>query len=257
MIYEINNCLLEVVNEIPAYNELIFGRFSQFLTKNQEKANNFLKFFSDGLEICVKGQYFHIKGQVVKTDLYVIINNILSLLINDENNIYMHSVVVSGSQGGVLIVGDFGQGKTTLAREFQKNGYKINSTDQTWLYYEQNHIKLKRGSKFYMNNSDIFYIDDLDVMKNVEIRKIIKIAGICDNGKTDIILQDNYYHKLKQLAVYCNWSSITPLFSCDDSLFRVDKYTKLFLNNMKCIPMYIVRGNRKEIVKILMEIENI
>ena len=121
MIYKIKNELLEVINECKEYDEYIFKRFGQFEIITEEFTNNFLKFKTDSVEINLKGTYKILKNRIIKTDIYPIINNIIAYLINDENNILMHSIVVSKQGKGVLIVGEFGQGKSTLAKEFEKS----------------------------------------------------------------------------------------------------------------------------------------
>ena len=121
MIYEIKGKYLEVLNEVKEYGEIIFGRFSQFEIVENKVTNNSLVFKEASVEINLDGNRKVLKNKIVKTDIYPIINNVIAYLVNDGNNIYMHSIVVSKNNIGILIVGNFGQGKTTLAEEFKKN----------------------------------------------------------------------------------------------------------------------------------------
>ena len=191
MIYKIKNELLEVINECKEYDEYIFKRFGQFEIITEEFTNNFLKFKTDSVEINLKGTYKILKNRIIKTDIYPIINNIIAYLINDENNILMHSIVVSKQGKGVLIVGEFGQGKSTLAKEFENNGYEINSTDQTWLEFKNGTIYQKLGSSFDIENGKIKILEQDKNLKNIKIEKIVRIIGLCDNGNTRININNN------------------------------------------------------------------
>ena len=116
MIYKIKNLFLLVENQISEFDDIIYGRFSQFEQENEIKTDNYLKFNINDVQIKINGQEKILNSKIIKTDIYTIINNVISYIINDENNIYMHSVVVSNSKQGILIIGNFGQGKTTLAK---------------------------------------------------------------------------------------------------------------------------------------------
>lgn len=251
MIYKIKNCFLEVKNEINEFDDIVYGRFSQFEKVENINTYNYLKFNLNDVQINVNGNKKILKSRVVKTDIYTIINNVISLIINDENNIYMHSVVVSNSNHGILILGNFGQGKTTLANEFLKCGYKINSTDQTWLVRKSAQIYQVLGSRFYCENKEIKFLDKSNSKERVKIDKIIRIVGLCDNGDISIKEQDNLYHKIKQVSDYCNWTNITPIFTDDITLYDVGKYTKNFLLQMQDVQFFNIRGNKEEIVKKL------
>lgn len=251
MVYKIKDYFLEVINKIQEFEEIIYGRFSQFEKVKDKKAENYLKFTNEGVEIKINKQEKFIKGKIIKTDIYVVINNVISLIINDENNIYIHSVVISNSKHGILIVGNFGQGKTTLANEFLKYGYKINSTDQTWLKIENYELRLVLGSRFYFEDKKIKFIEEMDSKEKVKINKIIRIVGLCDNGIPLIEEQTKGIYKIKQISDYCNWTNITPIFTDDIDLYDVRKYTKNFLSKIFEITFYNVRGDKQEISKRL------
>ena len=161
MIYKIKNLFLLVENQISEFDDIIYGRFSQFEQENEIKTDNYLKFNTNDVQIKINGQEKVLNSKIIKTDIYTIINNVISYIINDENNIYMHSVVVSNSKQGILIIGNFGQGKTTLANEFLKYGYKINSSDQTWLEIKDLQLNQVLGSRFYHENDNIKFLDKL------------------------------------------------------------------------------------------------
>ena len=251
MIYKIKNLFLSVENQISEFDDIIYGRFSQFEQENEIKTDNYLKFNTNNVQIKIKGKKKILNAKVIKTDIYTIINNVISYIVNDENNIYMHSVVVSNSKQGILIIGNFSQGKTTLANEFLKYGYKINSSDQTWLEINELQLNQVLGSRFYRENDKIKFLNKEDTKENVRIDKIIRIVGLCDKGITSINEQNNFYYKIKQISDYCNWTNITPIFTDDVYLYDIRKFTKTFLSQISKIKLYNVRGNKDEITRKL------
>ena len=256
MIYKIKNELLEVINECKEYDEYIFKRFGQFETITEKFTNNFLKFKTDSVEINLMGTYKILKNRIIKTDIYPIINNVIAYIINDENNILMHSIVVSKQGKGVLIVGEFGQGKSTLAKEFENNGYEINSTDQTWLEFKNGTIYQKLGSSFDIENGKIKILEQDKNLKNIKIEKIVRIIGLCDNGNTTININNNQYYIIKNLSSFCYWNYMMPIFTDDVELYNTNIFTKKFLKKItgtKIINID-VRGDKVEILKELGEI---
>ena len=247
MIYKIKNLFLLVENQISEFDDIIYGRFSQFEQENEIKTDNYLKFNINDIQIKINGQKKILNSKIIKTDIYTIINNVISYIINDENNIYMHSVVVSNSKQGILIIGNFGQGKTTLANEFLKYG----SSDQTWLEIKDLQLNQVLGSRFYRENDNIKFLDNTDIKQKVRIDKIIRIVGLCDNGNTSINEQNNFYYKIKQISDYCNWTNIAPIFTDNVYLYDIQKFTKTFLSQISNIKLYNVRGNKYEIIQKL------
>lgn len=254
MIFEINNKCVEVISEIEEYDDLIYGRFSQF-QKVSQKTDNYLVFKKDKVEICIDNTYKILNNKVIKTDLYVIINNLLSYLIDDSMNVLMHSVVVSKNNKGILITGDFGQGKTTLAKEFEKQGYEFNSTDQTWIEINNKKLYLKLGSKFDIENNQIRMLETNEINKRIKIDIILKIQGLCDNGKVVCNEINNEYYKVKNLANFCNWSWSMPIFTDNVELFNLNKASKEFLINMAKADVHIIeiRGDKIKIIDSIKE----
>lgn len=251
MIYKINKEYLEVSNEIEEYNELIYGRFSQFETNNDIKTNNFLKFGIDFIEINLNGDHKYFLNKVIKTDIYPIVNNVIAYLINNESNMYIHSVTISKNNSGFMILGSFGQGKSTLSKEFQKHGYEVNSTDQTWITIKRDKIFQIVGSSFDIVNKEIKYNENCK--KQIEINKIIRILGLNDSGNTSILNNNNRFYNIKNIAPFCNWNYIMPIFTDNVELYNTNKYVKKFLEKLTetNIQIFDVRGDKKEIYQKL------
>lgn len=251
MIYRINNKYLEIINEIEEFDELVFNRLLQFDIVENQITKNYIKFKKNKVEIKIDEQEVILNNKAEKTDIYPIIMNVISKIIDDENNILMHSVVVSKKDEGYLIIGEFGKGKTTLAKEFERVGYEINSSDQTWLKILDENLYQEKGSVYGRYEGKPEKIDKNKTIKQVKIKKIIRIMGICDNGDVSIKKIDNYYYKVKNLFYSCNWHSIVPIFTDKVNLFGLKTVTEQFLIKLaKTNIEYIdIRGDKKKIVK--------
>ena len=58
-----------------------------------------------------------------------------------------------------------------MANEFLKYGYKINSSDQTWLEIKDLQLNQVLGSRFYRENDNIKFLDNTDIKQKVRIDK--------------------------------------------------------------------------------------
>lgn len=256
MIYKIKDEYLEVINYCNEYDEYIFKRFSQFEIVTNKEINNYLRFNETSVEININGDYKILKNRIVKTDIYPIINNAIAYIINDKSNMFVHSLVVSKENNGILIIGEFGQGKSTLAKEFVNNGYEINSTDQTWLKFKENDLYQELGSSFDIENGKIKTLETKQYKKEIKINKIIRIVGLCNEGKTQIDINNNKYYIVKNIAPFCYWSYMMPLFTDDVELYNTNTFVKSFLSKIdeSKILNFEVRGDKREIIKKLEEI---
>lgn len=256
MIYKIKDEYLEVINYCNEYEEYIFKRFSQFEIVTNKEINNYLRFNETSVEININGDYKILKNRIVKTDIYPIINNVIAYIINDKSNMFVHSLVVSKGNNGILIIGEFGQGKSTLAKEFVNNGYEINSTDQTWLKFKENDLYQELGSSFDIENGKIKTLETKQYKKEIKINKIIRIVGLCNEGKTQIDINNNKYYIVKNIAPFCYWSYMMPLFTDDVELYNTNTFVKSFLSKIdeSKILNFEVRGDKREIIKKLEEI---
>ena len=246
MIYKIKDEYLEVINYCNEYDEYIFKRFSQFEIVTNKEINNYLRFNETSVEININGDYKILKNRIVKTDIYPIINNVIAYIINDKSNMFVHSLVVSKGNNGILIIGEFGQGKSTFAKEFVNNGYEINSTDQTWIKNDN----LIQGSIYNRIGENITFIDIKDSKEKVKIKKIIIIKGIVQNGDLNIIKlnNDNYY--VKNIFKYANWHYDMPLLTEYTKLKDTGKKMIGFLKKNK-IETYLVYGNADNIMEVI------
>ena len=80
MIYKIKDLLLLVENQITEFNDIIYGRFSQFEQKEGQETDNYLKFNINDVQIKINGKERKLKAKVIKTDIYAIINNVIAYI---------------------------------------------------------------------------------------------------------------------------------------------------------------------------------
>jgi len=251
-IYDIERNTLYIYCEVPEYINIIKKRMTMFVESSTKKSNNYIKIYSDKTIYKINNYECTIQGKIIQTDLYPLFFNVISRIVNDEYNMLLHSAVLCYNNIGILLVGDFGGGKTTLCAEAIKHDMKILSTDQTILSFENDILEFKHGSKYMkVCNNDDFIINNID--NNIKIKLIVNLIGLCDNGTLLFKLIDNKYHTTKILFKHLTWHSDIPLFT-DDSILFIDRIKiKKWLNKIN-IPLYNIRGDIKEIIRRIKEI---
>lgn len=239
MTINVNNIIINVESEF----QIVFDRLKQFEINNK-KSNNKIIINKNLIDIKVLKYNLLIKNIINETDIYPIINNLVGYLINDKNNLYIHSVLVSKDSYGILILGDFKSGKTTLANEYIKNGYEINSADQTWI----RNNKLVLGSMYNKSNNGITFLNKKNINKKVIIKKILLLRGNAKTLNINKIDNDNYY--IKNIFKYSNWHYDMPILTKYIKLKDTGRKILEYLKNNK-IDTYIVCGKEEEIVEAI------
>lgn len=150
------------------------------------------------------------------------------------------------------MVGDFNSGKTTLCLNALKNKMKVVSADQTNLHYKKNRLFVRKGSvymKINQNSEQMLSKDNYEI----EIKFILNIVGLCDNGALTFDLVENKNHIIKSLFKFCTWHSDIPLFT-KPVMLNIDRFKIYKLLNKIDLPFYNVRGDSKSVVKKIKEI---
>ena len=160
----------------------------------------------------------------------------------------LSAAVLCYNNVGILVVGDFNSGKTTLCLKALDNNIKVLSADQSFLYYLDNKLMLKKGSKYMkISDNDGMYIKGQDY--NVIIKVIINLVGLCDNGIVKFHLENNKEHLIKSLFKFCTWHSDIPLVTNNDTILEINRKTIYdWLSNLN-IPLYNVRGDSLKIIE--------
>ncbi|MEG2610582.1 MAG: hypothetical protein RSA91_08000, partial [Bacilli bacterium] len=238
--------------EIEEYSEIISKWLKMFDLASDKNFKNYIKIYKEKTIYCINESENEINGKIIHTDLYPLFYNIIANIINNENNMLLHSAVLWYNNKGILVLGDFGSGKTSLCIEAKKCNMKTLSTDQTYLIFKDRSLKMKNGSRYMKIRNDDSVIIKMEKIQP-EIKIIINLIGLCDNAASRFDLIDDANHKIKILFKYFTWHSDIPLFS-DNSILSIDRLEiKRWLTSINT-PMYNVRGNNLEIIKNIKEL---
>lgn len=253
MIYKINNYSIEVECAIDEYKSIVFDKFDMFeksIKRDNKKHYNKLIINNNYTKIVINNKKKIINGKIEKTDLYPIIYNTVARLINDEKNVLIHSTVISKGDKGFLLLGNFGQGKSTLALYARKNDFEINSADQTWISIKKNKLIMEKGSKFLFYNDEKIMLDEKNITKKINIKSIVLLYGLCDNGTYSETVIDVKSHYIKNLYQYISWHTNIPLFTDKTFLDNSNQNSINMLMDMsKYIDLKIIRGSKENILK--------
>lgn len=241
MIVNINGKIIKVESSFKK----VYDRLKQFETSYVE-TDNYLIINEKKILIDIDDIKIEISSPVNTTDIYPIVNNVIAYSINNENNLYIHSVVISKNGEGIMILGDFNSGKSSLANVSMEYGYVINSADQTWIYNDE----LVLGSALNVVDGKSSYLSDYLTNARVKINKIIIINGICTNGECSVTKLENDNHYIKNIFKYSNWHYNMPLLTEYTKLIDTGENILKFLKNTK-IPTFIVRGDEHKIMEVI------
>lgn len=253
MIYKINKEYIKIDCKLPEYKKNITDKLSMFelVNDNENKeVKNQIIFQKKITQTIRNNNIFNIKGYLQKTDIYPLIYNYLSHFINDETNLLIHSTLISKNNNGILILGNFGQGKTMLANYLELNDYEINSSDQTWIRITNKGLQSIKGSRQLIYNSNYSLMPKENCSKNIIIKEIILLYGLCENGKYFEKNIDIESHYIKNIYQFASWHSSIPLLTNNELLFDSNSKTLLFLKQLweKNIPLKIVKGSSENIL---------
>lgn len=250
--YIINKKKLYVYCEVEGYCKQIEKWLSVYNVMLSSKYDFYIKIYKNKIIWNIDGVEKSINGAIKHTDLYPLFYNALANTILNEANILLHSAVLWYNNVGILVVGDFNSGKTTLCLKALKNNMEVVSADQTHLYYIKNKIMLKRGSQYMKidtNNELILKSNNSEI----EIKLIINIVGICDEGKLSFDLVNNKDHIIKKMFKFCTWHSDIPLFT-KPIMLNIDRIKVYKWLSKVNIPFYNVRGDSENIIRKIKEV---
>lgn len=211
------------------------------------------------IQCCLEDEEYEFNN-VCATDIYVIIYLLIYCIFMFDNKFGVHSVAVCKENIGVLVPGDFGIGKTTLAIEFEKYGWSILAADHAVVQVNSETVEICGGSRlaYYEGNESIIeYVED----GKKSIKNIIIITGLSRNGETKIQkIQDkrNYLKKVWTNFVW-PWNTIVQETSKPPELLRDCYYNRMveLISSLNKIEFWEVRGDPNCIAytlnKILLE----
>lgn len=242
-------CVKDIVIDVDSTFDVVYHRLRQFEVENQKTEYKII-IYDNLIDISVLDYQFQIHKKICSTDIYPILNNVLAYLINDENNLYIHSVVISKNNKGFLLLGDFKSGKTTFAEEAIHFGYEMNSADQTWITRD----RMILGSSFNKIFGEVSFLNTKSIHKPVKIEKIFILRGLAKNGDFSIQKIDHYDYYLKNLFKYCNWHYDMPLLTEYRKLKDTGEQILEFLKKLN-IEAYFISGDETKAMEVICDRE--
>lgn len=194
----------------------------------------------------------HVK--IGKRDLYQVFYAFISLTVNKLNQqILIHSSIVSKNNEGILIVGDYSSGKTTLANAFHENGYEINSADRSVCQIKNGQLFTIQGTKKINYNNIITYISDELALKTIKIKHVLFLEGISDNGelkKNSIVDKTRVKKRLFNSLINIFYAPFENFNDCmfdfvDNFYYNISKEISLL-----DIQFTVVRGDSNQIINL-------
>ena len=250
--YIIGNNILSIICD----NVEIYQRLNKWLitfkTIDIEQKSNLLVINKSVIRLILNNKEI-LNIKLESTDLYPIVMNAISNLINNDNNIVLHSSVISKNGYGILILGTFGSGKTNLSLAAEKRGYKINSADFSWLTVQSQKKKKEKGSCYLKYGSKERFLSDKDCNSKINIKMVIYLIGACDGDKFKADKVENYKHIIKRIFPFANWHSSMPLIGENIELPINNMYIKTFLMNFSKldIDFLLVRGDSNKLISMI------
>lgn len=250
-VYMIFHKKIYVYCEIEEYCQQLRNWLSTYEELHSNEYDFYIKVYKNKAIWISNGIVKYIDGKIKHTDLYPLFYNVISNCILDNNNILLHSAVLCYNGIGILIVGDFNSGKTTLCLEAIKNNIEVISADQTHLQYKKNMLTLYRGSSYMksQNNNEKFLNNNVT---GIEIRLIINIEGVCEKGMLCFTKSTNEEHIIKKMFKYCTWHSDIPLFT-NNMMLDINRVKVFKWLSRINVPFYSVRGDSNSIISKIKE----
>ena len=188
------------------------------------------------------------------TDIYPIMYSIIYELAREAGGLGIHSVAVEKNDRVILIIGDYGVGKSTLALSFEEKGWNIISTDQTIIKICDNQLQFMAGSKYMKYNDTFLYYNGKKNSSN-KIYMMVGIKGLAKNGNVNIC--QNTRSLLRVLWEHCVWPWNTLI--CGYNIINDFKKNENMESIKKIIcnvntPLYYVRGDSDGVRDTLIEL---
>ena len=93
-------CIKNIFISVESTFDIVYYRLKQF--EVEEKQTDHRIIITDHLiDISVLDYTLKIEKKISSTDIYPILNNMIAYFINDEDNLYIHSVVISKNNKGI------------------------------------------------------------------------------------------------------------------------------------------------------------
>lgn len=180
-------------------------------------------------------------------DLYQMFFAFVYTLSHRRQCLPLHSVVVSRDDQGLLILGGFGAGKTSLSIAFRQCGYKIHAGDHSICRVTGADLLCVQGTKRVLHDGVETLLDDAEVTQAVRIAKIVVVVGACQGGKVTEEPIGDEVTRARRLWPSVSWPYLSPMVGSDQLLLQAGATQELIavtrLVASSGLPMVKVRGD--------------
>lgn len=242
--------------EVQSLNERLGIVVSSFTIIEEVETENILTITKSSFNIQIKDRIENFDIELTVRDLYQIFYIFIALVVRQNNTSFLtHASVASKEDNGILIIGDYASGKTTLANTFEKEGYEVNAADRTVCSLEDGKLYNLEGTRKVVSNNQTTFLDEKITSKKVQIKTILFLDGISDNGDLKLTqLVDKTRIKKKLFYGMIN-VFFAPLENVNECMFRLvnEGFYQICKDVINANLNFIaVRGDANKIVQSLM-----
>ena len=187
---------------------------------------------------------------VLSTHYYPILFSVIYDLARLKNYWGIHAAAVQKNDVVLVICGDFGTGKSSLALAFQDLGWRIISTDQTILSCNHDLCQFMMGTYFMKHKGKEYYLNSSFQLEPLVVTKLLCSMGMVDNG--DVVIHNSVSNYKRILWNHFSWPWNTLIN--DYSSINAYKYKENiehiigFLNAIE-IDVDVIRGDSRKIAE--------
>ena len=261
MEYIMANCLLVIkVHEKSDLYKRVVRVLSSFNNSEELSYKRIVEIhlYARKIEIYIDGTIESYED-ILASDIYPIMYATLYKLTIWNNELFVHSTVVYKDMIGILILGDFHSGKTTLALEFEKNGWHIASYDQSILKKCGGQLIMRKGSCYQSISGSSSFIYQKRA-ENIEINAVLNIRGLNEAAETDIKKVFDFNNIYRGTWNHFLWPWFTPLTNKQSIIKMDEQYIAAlyhFFVIFEKLSFFSVRGSAKGIVDYFESNKNI
>ncbi len=251
---EILNQVITIVNKSEELDEKLFSMISSYPECIKKSDSYILTINKHSFFIKLDKKLYNFRITLSKRDVYQIFYLFISLVANELGSCLIHSSFVSSNNNGILIVGNYGSGKTTLSNLFSKNGFEINSADRSIISCKNNNLTFLQGSKKIEYENKTLYLEKKLTTKEIKIKMVVFLEGVDKGGKLIINELDDSIRIKKRIFTAQTNVYFSPLTNTNKTLFElVPENLFLISNNISFCnnKFYTVRGDPKKIIKFI------
>lgn len=239
-------------------NRIINSLSSFMIEDSRIQGSTNLLHISENQILCSINDVEHKFCNIADTDVYIIVYLYIYSVLNECNIFGVHSVVLSKDDNCILILGDFGSGKTTLSWELKRQGWEILSADQSFVFLKNNQMYFYKGSNIAAYNGEYLTLCPKQIAEDIKIKNIIILKGLADCGQVEFKRNKNINHAYKVMWRYMTWPWNTLLVGdfCQSDFLKNKYYCNLsnYLSRLNPIRFWEVRGDSKNISILMNEI---